>query len=435
MNRSASGSHEVFLSHSSKDKAWADAACAVLEGRRVRCWVAPRDIAPGTEWGASIIKGIDACRVLVLILSAHSNSSGQVRREVERAISKGLAVLPFRVEEVTPDGALEYAIGNTHWLDAFSPPVEHKMELLADSVEALLGRMPSDGRRTRPTDQDVVDSIEQDEDEDDEKPDDDRPGFKPWAIASAVAAVLAAGLAALVFSLNRDRGDAPATGEEPVAGRDSAGPSGNRPIDLLRIARRPRDRATSTWSREEESSAIVSSGDPQNPNHADVIQFPYRLPTASYRLEMTVEALRGPFSGRSDFQVGLAMPTTRAAVVIGGWSGRISGISQIRERAPTRTRPATRPRTFTPGPHEIRVTFNAPRTRPRGANPGRFRRQVAGRLRDPDPSTIAIRRLRDRSQFSLHRRLQSEVPDHEAHPHPLGPIPPTRTGRPPRAGR
>ena len=38
--------HDVFISHSSKDKPIADAICANLEGTGIRCWIAPRDIAP-----------------------------------------------------------------------------------------------------------------------------------------------------------------------------------------------------------------------------------------------------------------------------------------------------------------------------------------------------------------------------------------------------
>ncbi len=132
------GHHEVFISYSSKDKQWADAACAVLERQRIRCWVAPRDIIPGSEWGASIIAAIDACKIMVLIFSGHANASAQVRREVERAISKGLSVLPCRVENIAPSGAMEYALSNTHWLDAFTPPVEQQLEVLARSVKTLL---------------------------------------------------------------------------------------------------------------------------------------------------------------------------------------------------------------------------------------------------------------------------------------------------------
>jgi hypothetical protein len=132
--------HEVLISYSKKDKKWADGACSVLEARGIPCWIAPRDITPGAEWGAAIISGIDACKVMVLIFSASANESPQVRREVERAISKGLTVVPCRIEDVMPAGAMEYALGNTHWLDVFTPPVERQMKRLAESVQALLPR-------------------------------------------------------------------------------------------------------------------------------------------------------------------------------------------------------------------------------------------------------------------------------------------------------
>ncbi len=35
--------HDVFISHSSKNKPAADAVCHALEGDGVRCWIAPRD--------------------------------------------------------------------------------------------------------------------------------------------------------------------------------------------------------------------------------------------------------------------------------------------------------------------------------------------------------------------------------------------------------
>jgi hypothetical protein len=132
------GAYQDFISYSAKDRTWGEAARAALETLDINCWIAPRDIVPGTEWGAAIIGGIDACKIMVLVFSAHANDSPQVRREVERAIHKGLVIVPVRVEEVTPSGAMEYALSNTHWLDAFSPPLDEKMRELAVAVRALL---------------------------------------------------------------------------------------------------------------------------------------------------------------------------------------------------------------------------------------------------------------------------------------------------------
>lgn len=43
--------HDVFVSYSNKDKPVADAVIAGLENKGIRCWVAPRDITPGSSWG------------------------------------------------------------------------------------------------------------------------------------------------------------------------------------------------------------------------------------------------------------------------------------------------------------------------------------------------------------------------------------------------
>ena len=74
---------DAFISYSSKDKPAADAACAVLEGSGIRCWIAPRDVMPGGEYGAAIMDAIERCRVMVLIFSSNANQSPQIRREIE----------------------------------------------------------------------------------------------------------------------------------------------------------------------------------------------------------------------------------------------------------------------------------------------------------------------------------------------------------------
>jgi hypothetical protein len=73
----------------SYEKSWAEATCAVLEREGIQWRIALRDIIQGGEWGASSIKGINGSRMMVLMLSGHANASGQVLREVERAISRG----------------------------------------------------------------------------------------------------------------------------------------------------------------------------------------------------------------------------------------------------------------------------------------------------------------------------------------------------------
>jgi hypothetical protein len=132
--------HDVFVSYSNRNKAVADAVCATLEAHGVRCWIAPRDVTPGREWGECIIDAIEGSRVMVLIFTADANASHQIRREVERAVNRGVVILPFRIEDVFPGRALEFFIGNVQWLDALTPPIEPHLRNLTESVKVLLAR-------------------------------------------------------------------------------------------------------------------------------------------------------------------------------------------------------------------------------------------------------------------------------------------------------
>jgi hypothetical protein len=136
--------HDVFISYAHDDKPVADAACAVLEGKGVRCWIAPRDAVSGIEWGGQIVRAIAEADVLVLIYSRRANESQQVKREVERAVAKGLAIIPFRIEDVPASETLEYFISSPHWLDALTPPMERHLEALAQTVRSVQAHAAKD---------------------------------------------------------------------------------------------------------------------------------------------------------------------------------------------------------------------------------------------------------------------------------------------------
>ena len=66
-------------------------------------------MAAGAEWAEEIINAIEARRIMVLIFSANSNDSRQVRREIELAVSRGLTIMPLqaRADRADPlDGLL-----------------------------------------------------------------------------------------------------------------------------------------------------------------------------------------------------------------------------------------------------------------------------------------------------------------------------------------
>jgi DNA-binding beta-propeller fold protein YncE len=137
--------HDVFISYSHHDKPAADAVCATLEADGIRCWIAPRDVVPGQDWGEAIVDAIRSSRVMVLVFSQHANASPQIKREVERAVNAETVLIPFRIEDVAPERGLEYFLGTPHWLDAMTPPLESHLERLATAVKTFVGSRPSAG--------------------------------------------------------------------------------------------------------------------------------------------------------------------------------------------------------------------------------------------------------------------------------------------------
>jgi hypothetical protein len=131
--------YDTFISYSSKNAVEADAVRRALEAAGLVCWMAPRDIRPGEEYPAAIMRGLGASRLMVLVFSADANASPQIVREVERAVSGRMPVLPFKIDGTLPSDSLEYLVSVAQWLDASSRPLEPHLAELVRNVEALVG--------------------------------------------------------------------------------------------------------------------------------------------------------------------------------------------------------------------------------------------------------------------------------------------------------
>lgn len=134
--------HDVFISYSTDDANEANAIVNALESNGARCWIAGRDIQPGEIWAQAIMSAISGSRIAVVVFSASANSSKDVLNEVDAAIRKGLIVIPFRIEKVSPDGAMEYHLRTRHWLDAMTPDLESGIKRLVVDVKAILSGQP-----------------------------------------------------------------------------------------------------------------------------------------------------------------------------------------------------------------------------------------------------------------------------------------------------
>jgi hypothetical protein len=95
-------------------------------------------VQPGLSYPCQITLAIKSSKVIVLIFSANSNASDDVKREVQLAASSHLHIVQFRIEDVDPNPDLEYYLSSPQRIDAMTPPREAHMPRLATSVKALL---------------------------------------------------------------------------------------------------------------------------------------------------------------------------------------------------------------------------------------------------------------------------------------------------------
>ncbi len=106
----------IFISHSSSDAVAAAEICRLLEKNQIKCFIAPRDIRSGREYAEEIVNGIDGSQAMVLLMSQASNASPHVLREVERAVSKNVPILVYKLENVELSKSLEYFLMSHQWL-------------------------------------------------------------------------------------------------------------------------------------------------------------------------------------------------------------------------------------------------------------------------------------------------------------------------------
>jgi hypothetical protein len=96
-NEDAIGAGQMlFVSHHSRaDGEFAQGLVATLEAIGVQCWIAPRDIKPGTNWNHSIMRAVSECRSMIVLVSSASLESEFVQAEVQRALNLRKRVVPI----------------------------------------------------------------------------------------------------------------------------------------------------------------------------------------------------------------------------------------------------------------------------------------------------------------------------------------------------
>jgi len=133
------GHGRIFISHSSADRAAAEALAAQLESEGARTWIAPRDVNPGRDYSAQLDEAIAGCMAVVLVVSAATARSSAVRGEAEQAARDGKQIFPVRIAEVDVGNDLPLLGAVKYWTDGFGPNAGRNVGRLAEELSVLSG--------------------------------------------------------------------------------------------------------------------------------------------------------------------------------------------------------------------------------------------------------------------------------------------------------
>jgi TolB-like protein len=131
-------SRPVFISYASQDAPLAQKVCSALEAAGFPCWIAPRDVVPGTLYAEGIVRALDESRVLVLILSKDAVASPHVGRELERAASKRHPIIAFKVDAAPLNRAFEYFLNQSQWIELGAGGADAAIAKLVEAVRLHL---------------------------------------------------------------------------------------------------------------------------------------------------------------------------------------------------------------------------------------------------------------------------------------------------------
>ncbi|MEY2563374.1 MAG: hypothetical protein QOH88_1567 [Verrucomicrobiota bacterium] len=129
--------HDVFISHSAKNRPVANAIRSALELAGFGCRCAPRIVRPGRLFSDEVASEINQSKALVLILSGESNDSEQILHEVQLAAGAQLLIIEFRIENVTPNDYLQPYLSRRYSIEAIKPSRERQIAQL----KKLLGKI------------------------------------------------------------------------------------------------------------------------------------------------------------------------------------------------------------------------------------------------------------------------------------------------------
>lgn len=130
--------HNVFISYSSKNQDVAYAILQELEDNDVKCWIAPRNLIYGADYGDLIADAIKKCNVFLLIFSEYSSNSRWCKGELNVAFTEDKTIIPYRIDTSPLKVAMSIILNQYHWVDSY-PDFKSRCKELIKAIGVIDG--------------------------------------------------------------------------------------------------------------------------------------------------------------------------------------------------------------------------------------------------------------------------------------------------------
>jgi hypothetical protein len=130
--------HSVYIASAPQDKKIALQICSVLEENGISCWTASRDIVSGVNWVETVAEAIIKSSLVIIVLSRKANEHANLINDLILAHKQDLPVIPLRIDDMEPEGAMQFYLSGAHWMSVTNPPSERQLVHLADTVRTYI---------------------------------------------------------------------------------------------------------------------------------------------------------------------------------------------------------------------------------------------------------------------------------------------------------
>ena len=129
---------QIFISYSSKDKILVEDILHKLEDLQIHIWKAPECIRPGYNYAREIPRAIRESALFLLFVSAASQNSIWVEKEVDTAVSSRVRIIPVQIDDTLLSDMYLFYLNNVQMISYQKSPENAIYELRQQIRDVIL---------------------------------------------------------------------------------------------------------------------------------------------------------------------------------------------------------------------------------------------------------------------------------------------------------